>query len=86
MVQAMHVPDSCQCEAYLGSQNKVHTSDDDQCDENVPLLNFVVTVWCAVVQKVHLNNELGHDIDNGGQIKEPAEEIDLEVKDQHITA
>lgn len=46
--------------------------NDQERDEDVPLLDYVE----RVVEEVHLYTELRHDIGNGREIEEPAEEVE----------
>ena len=53
-----------------------------ECNVNLPLLDHK----SGMIQSVHLNYKLSHDIDNTCQIKQPAEEVDIASKEPDHTS
>ena len=55
--------------------------DYRESDENVPWVDGIV----GVVDGIHLDNKLRHDVDDGGEVEEPAEEVDETSEKAHST-
>lgn len=69
----------CQRGSFSCIGFQILTCDNHQCDEDMPLLDFIITVWRTMIQEIHLNHEFSHDVDDRSQIEKPAEEVNLRM-------